>query len=94
MNIDHINLEKVPNFYQKQQRTEKNINQQQKDIKKDQMTISQKAQEFKIIQAEIKKIPEIRQEKVAVIKEKLADGQYNIDSSELAKKIMESINRE
>ena len=52
--------------------------------RKDSLEISREAKELSTIRQIIDKTPEVRLEKVAAIKEAIANGTYNVDSREVA----------
>lgn len=59
--------------------------------KKDELTISQKAVDYGIVAKGIKimeSIPDIREEKVNAIKEKMDSGLYNVDGKDVAQKML------
>lgn len=59
--------------------------------KKDQVQISKEAMDFQTVLKAVKQLnnlPDIREEIVGPIKEKLDNGSYGVDSNDLAKKIL------
>lgn len=50
--------------------------------------ISKKASDLNKISGEIQKTPDIREEKVALLREKIASGSYHINSQEIADKML------
>ncbi len=63
-----------------------------KDVgaKRDIINISSTAREIQLAFNALKSVPDIREEKVNVIKENIEAGTYNIDSAKIAAKIMNS----
>jgi negative regulator of flagellin synthesis FlgM len=57
---------------------------------KDVFALSKEGRDFQIALSALSKVPDIRQEKVQEIKEKLQSGNYNVSAQELADKIVES----
>ena len=66
--------------------TRKNLPEEEKTAvsRKDSLEISREAKELSTIRRIIDKTPEVRAEKVAAIKEAIANGTYNVDSREVA----------
>lgn len=58
---------------------------------KDQLEISEKAKDFQVAMKAFKKLPEVRQEKVKELKEKIETNNYNVSGKEIADKIIEGI---
>lgn len=59
--------------------------------KKDKLVISNMAKDFNIAMDKIKKLPDIRKEKVERIKEQVQSGTYNVEGRLIAEKMLESI---
>ncbi len=57
----------------------------------DQVSISEKSREIQKLEAVIASTPDIRQEKVEELKEKIEKGEYRVDSREVARRILEEI---
>ncbi|WP_341875779.1 flagellar biosynthesis anti-sigma factor FlgM [Defluviitalea saccharophila] len=68
------------------QKTEK-IN---KTMGKDVFALSKEGKDFQVALSALSKVPDIRQEKVQEITQKLQSGNYNVSAQELADKIVES----
>lgn len=86
MKINGVN--RVANIYQ--QNTISKVNKVGKKNQKDSVEFSTVAKDFKIARDMGKKIPDVRQDKVNEIKERIATNTYNIDGKEVAKKMIES----
>lgn len=56
--------------------------------KKDAYEISQSAKDYQIAKKAVSEAADVREEKVAQIKEALASGTYNVSSQEIAEKIV------
>lgn len=56
--------------------------------KKDSYEISQSAKDYQIAKKAVSEAPDIREDKVAQIKEALASGTYNVSSQEIAEKMV------
>lgn len=73
----------------------KNVNKTERNnnvaSKKDVVSISNQAKDFQTIMKAIKDVPDIRQEKVEPLKEKYEAGEYNVEGSKIADKILKSI---
>lgn len=63
-----------------------------KGLNKDGLEISERAQDYQFALKKLKELPEIRQEKVDEIKERIQTGTYNVSGKEIVDKIYESIN--
>ncbi|PUU87743.1 flagellar biosynthesis anti-sigma factor FlgM [Halanaerobium sp.] len=89
MKINNIQAGKINQYYKKlqQKQTEKS------GSKNDSTQISAKAKEIMTARAELKEIPQIREEKVAALKEKVQSGNYQVDSKKLAAKILNNVER-
>ncbi len=61
------------------------------ELPKDQLQLSTKAKEFQVALKAFKELPEIREEKVNEIKDRLQQGSYNVSGQEIAEKIFDSI---
>ena len=87
MKINNIQAGKINQYYKKmqQKQTEK------KQTKDDSTRISAKAKEIMTARAELKEMPQIREEKVAALKERVQSGNYQVDSKKLAAKILNNV---
>ena len=87
MKINNIQAGKINQYYKKmqQKQTEK------KQSKDDSTQISAKAKEIMTARAELREMPQIREEKVAALKEKVQSGNYQVDSKKLAAKILNNV---
>ena len=87
MKINNIQAGKINQYYKQmqQKQTEK------KQSKDDSTQISAKAKEIMTARTELKKVPQIREEKVAALKEKVQSGNYQVDSKKLAAKILNNV---
>ncbi len=90
MKIDNsnINANKIANYYKKIKQGEEKSD---KKVQNDKMQISDKAKEMIKAKKEIENQPEIRAEKVTSIKEKIAEGSYQVDSKKIAAKILKDL---
>jgi negative regulator of flagellin synthesis FlgM len=68
------------------QKTEKT----NKTMGKDVFALSKEGKDFQIALSALSKVPDIRQEKVQEITQRLQSGNYNVSAQELADKIVES----
>lgn len=87
MKINNIQAGKINQYY-------KQLQQKQTDrsgTKNDSTQISAKAKEIMTARAELKEMPQIREEKVAALKEKVQAGNYQVDSKKLAAKILNNV---
>lgn len=58
---------------------------------KDQLQLSESAKDFQVAMKAFNNLPEIREEKVAELREKIRQGTYNVTGREVADKIIESV---
>ncbi len=72
--------------YKKQVSNTKNVS--AKTMKSDKVDISPSAREFQIAFAEFKKLPEVREAKVNALKERVQNGEYEVDSEKVAESIL------
>ncbi len=56
--------------------------------KKDEVILSTQAQEFGQIYQAIKALPDVREDKVRELSEKIAQGNYSVDAKEVAEKML------
>lgn len=56
--------------------------------KKDEVILSTQAQEFGQIYQAIKALPEVREDKVRELSDKIAQGNYSVDAKEVAEKML------
>lgn len=63
-----------------------------RDIKKkDMVNISSAAKEYQIAKKELTQSPDVREDRVKVIKEQIESGTYNLNADEIADKIVKSM---
>ena len=60
--------------------------------KKDELKISTEAKDFQIAMEALKKVPDIRKNKVDTIKGQIESGTYKVDSDKVVEKIFQDIN--
>ncbi|WP_026479005.1 flagellar biosynthesis anti-sigma factor FlgM [Alkaliphilus transvaalensis] len=58
---------------------------------KDQLELSENAKEFQVAMKAFKNLPEVREEKIKELKEKIQQGSYTVSGKEVADKIIESL---
>lgn len=87
MKINNIQAGKINQYYKQlqQKQTEKTKTQN------DSTQISAKAKEIMTARAELKEMPQVREEKVAALKDKVQSGNYQVDSKKLAAKILNNV---
>jgi negative regulator of flagellin synthesis FlgM len=85
---NNINIAKIASQYQKMQQ---NQNTENKKVQNDKMQISDKAKDIIQSKKELQKRPEVRTEKVAALKEEIANGSYKVDSKKIAAKILKNL---
>jgi flagellar biosynthesis anti-sigma factor FlgM len=57
-------------------------------LNEEKVAISNQAKEFNEVSSAMKLVPEIREEKIALIQEQIANGTYQIDHKKIAEKII------
>jgi len=86
MRISPQQYEKVMAIYRNQQQ---NKLQGQEQKQKDTMRISGEAKMVKEVRDLLQETPEVRQERVAELKEAVQNGEYKVDSKEVAGKMLQ-----
>ena len=84
MRIDALN--QVSHLYQANKT--KKISKSSETEKKDQFEISQSAKDYQVAKAAVSESSDIREEKVAELKEAVASGTYNVSAAEIADKMV------
>ena len=80
------NLLNTTNIYNKNTKNDKKI---EKTIKNnDSFTVSDKARDFQAVLKAVSSSPDIREDKVNNILDKIQEGSYNISSEDIAKKLL------
>jgi len=69
-------------------RVEGGIQSKRKESAQDSVRISQKAYDMNKIKEMLRTTPDIRKEKVALLKKKIASGEYSVDAREVADKMI------
>mgnify|MGYP000588993805 CR=1 FL=1 len=88
MKINNIKAGKIEQYYQQLKQKQ---NKAAKNSKNDQIEISSQAKGILTAKAELKNRPQIRTDKVADLKAKLENGNYQIDSKKIAEKMLKNI---
>jgi negative regulator of flagellin synthesis FlgM len=86
--INNIKAGKIEQYYQQLKQKQ---NKAAKNSKNDQIEISSQAKGILTAKAELKNRPQIRTDKVADLKAKLENGNYQIDSKKIAEKMLKNI---
>ena len=84
MRIDTVN--RIYETYQTQ--TAANIKKQEKVTSNDEVTFSSEAKKFAEVKKMLSDVPDVRWDKVNEIKERMASGNYNVKTEEVAEKIL------
>ncbi len=90
MKIFNNNVHKTMKLYKKQMDA-KDIKKTNLISKSDKINISSKGKDFQVAMNALKKVPDVRQEKVDEIKNQIKSGTYNVDSGKIVEKIFENI---
>ena len=56
----------------------------------DKLEISQTGKDYQIAKSALKSVPDVREERVRDIKERIASGTYNVNAEEVADKLIEN----
>lgn len=80
------NISQISNIYQKNSKIKSNS--KNLSSSKDDLTLSSQALDYKKAFSSIKKLPDIRQDKVDLISEKIKNGTYNIPIEQVAEKML------
>ncbi|MFW6386513.1 MAG: flagellar biosynthesis anti-sigma factor FlgM [Bacillota bacterium] len=91
MDISEVQLQKIQQIYQKKQ---EQAGKDDKTSRSDRVDISARAQEIRKLEETLQDMPAVREEKVAVLKAAVQSGDYSVDSRELAREILNHLERE
>ena len=91
MRINQVNLDKLQKSYQQ---NEKKIKQKQAQRKHDKMDISNQGKKMRQIKEKLDELPDVREDRIAELKEKIEQGEYKVDSEQLARKILNDFRQE
>lgn len=64
------------------------VNKTQKSNARDEVHISEAGKDFQIAKKALQEVPDVRQEKIAMIKSSMEAGTYKVDSDSLADKLL------
>ncbi|HZK57322.1 MAG TPA: flagellar biosynthesis anti-sigma factor FlgM [Clostridia bacterium] len=87
--FNNSNINKIIQVYGKT-KTKKVDNTENVEAPKDELQLSNKAKEYQIAMKAFKNLPEIREDLVNELKDKIQQGTYNVTGGEIADKIIES----
>lgn len=92
MRIDAYN--QLGQLYQTQRtnRAQKAYNSNVSFNGKDQLMISQTGQDYQVAKQAVAAASDIREDMIAQIKEKVANGSYNVDTEDFASKLLQKYN--
>lgn len=85
------NIPKVSGVYGNTSKIDKPSRVGEVSSKKDELTISGAAKDFNVVMKALRKVPDIRQDKVNDISQKMERGEYSVESSEVADKIVDAL---
>ena len=60
-------------------------------MEKDNINLSERAKDYQFAMEKIKKVPDIRIDKVKDLKEKVQSGNYNVEGKKIVEKMFENI---
>lgn len=82
------NIQRMMNVYNNQNVKTQKTSSGAKNVKKDELKLSNVAQDFQTVLNAAKDVPEIREEKVNEIKSQVKSGEYKVDAKKIAAKMM------
>lgn len=85
------NIPKVSGVYGNTGKIDKQSKVGEVSLKKDEFSISGTAKDFTSVMKALRQVPDIRQDKVDEITQKIERGQYSVKAADVAGKIVESI---
>ncbi|MBF0343039.1 MAG: flagellar biosynthesis anti-sigma factor FlgM [Nitrospirae bacterium] len=68
-----------------------NVSSTEKVITSDKVNLSPRARDFEELKKAIDQLPEVREDKIKVLKESIENGTYSIDSKAIAAKMLQEI---
>ena len=84
-------ISRISGIYGKGNKVERINSAKAVSSKKDVLSISSQAKDYQTAISTLKKVPDIRLDKVLEIQEKYEAGQYNVNGKEVAESIIKSI---
>lgn len=84
-------ISRISGIYGKGNKVERINSAKAVSSKKDVLSISSQAKDYQTAISALKKVPDIRLDKVLEIQEKYEAGQYNVNGKEVAESIIKSI---
>jgi len=90
MIISGKQIQSIMKIYTEQNKITKNTKSESAAApgKKDEVILSTQAQEFGQIYQALKAMPEVREEKVKEIADRIASGEYSVDAKDVAEKML------
>lgn len=67
------------------------VNANKNKLEKDNINLSERAKDYQFAMEKIKKVPDIRIDKVKDLKEKVQSGNYNVEGKKIVEKMFENI---
>ena len=71
---------------------QKKVNRNKNTLGKDEIKISERAKDYQFVINKLKKIPDMRMEKVDNLKQEIKSGNYNVEGKNIVEKIYENVN--
>lgn len=90
-NSNNGNIDKIIQAYRKQEVSNERTKSSRLS-RNDELSLSDVAKDYQLAMNAIKRVPDIRKEKVEAIKEQIRTGTYVIDAGKIAEKILENVN--
>ncbi len=84
-------IPKVSGVYGNTNKVEKTSRTGETVSKKDELTLSVAAKDFGAVLKAVRQVPDIREDKVQAVAQKIEEGQYSVPSREISSKIVDSI---
>lgn len=82
---------KVSRIYDRQNNVSKTEKSTKAKESKDVVSISNSAKDFQTVMTAIKNVPDIREDKVKNIQERIKDDNYNVDTDDLVERMIDSL---
>ena len=89
---DSVNIEAYVNQVQDKDKVDATSEQPEKqETKSDTVVLSDTAKKIQETQTQLKAIPDVREDKVALLKEQIENGTYEIDEEKIADKMLKDL---
>jgi negative regulator of flagellin synthesis FlgM len=86
------NIPKVSGIYGSTNKVDRTSKLGKVASKKDELTISGAAKDFNVVMKALRQVPDIREDRVNEILQKMENGNYSVSSSDIADKMIKTLN--